>query len=89
MDALSASSSLTNDQVYSENRLKLVRYRQVLNEIVALEEALTTYEKVIRQFTSSELRCNNLQVNLNGRLRDYEKTQDLQEGRITFFGKVI
>ena len=47
-----ASSALAVNQARSANVLKFVRYRQLLTEIAVLEEAISTYEKVNRQFSS-------------------------------------
>lgn len=63
MEALRASNRIGQDRVHIESILKLVRYRQVLTEIAVLEEALTTYEKVDRQFRSRPKLSPDQQVN--------------------------
>jgi len=50
--AIRTSSAMTKNQVKSENILTLIRYRQIIEEIAVLEEALETYQKVDRQFSS-------------------------------------
>lgn len=52
IQAVNVSTMLTKAQIRMQALLALIRYRQLVGEIAVLEEALTTYERVHRQFAS-------------------------------------
>ena len=51
-ESIRANSALSKDLASIDNVLRLVRYRQLVTEIEVLEEALATFGKVNRQFSS-------------------------------------
>lgn len=50
--AVNVSATLTKAQIRMQALLALIRYRQLLSEISVLEEALSTYDRVHRQFAA-------------------------------------
>lgn len=62
-DSIRAASAVNKDLARIDNILRFVRYRQLLTEIEVLQEALETFGKVNRQFSSRPKLSPDQQVN--------------------------